>query len=238
LRDAWHGVALVTKVTVFQQAKLPNCTKEVFSTFLSFNMVCTNVTTENLTNDILTDLYDELGYVIVCLAITAAIEVIGNGLLVIIIMYEKFGMDPQKRTTINQLLSKVCWMLIMTNGTIFPFMAIRSLFGPQSELVGSWILHGMTFSIMFNLFTLTVMMMLKCLYMFFWPRMAMLDDTFVAQFIGRFNVMISSICTFTRMYLGDENTNTHFQFATGSKFFKEESDLTKKAHFMYALLKF
>jgi hypothetical protein len=37
-------------------------------------------------------------------------------------MYEKFGMDPQKRTTINQLVSKVCWMLIMTNLAIFPFM--------------------------------------------------------------------------------------------------------------------
>jgi hypothetical protein len=194
-------------------------------------MVTTNMT-ENLTNDILTDLYNEPVYVACCVAITTAVEVIGNSLLVVIIMYEKFGMDPQKRTTINQLLSKVCWMLIMTNGTIFPFMAIRSLFGPQSELVGSWILHGMTFSNMFNLFTLTIMMMLKCLYMFFWPRMAMLNDTFVAQFIGWFNVMISSICTFTRMYLGDENTNTHFQFATGSKFFKEESDLTKNAHFL------
>jgi hypothetical protein len=188
--------------------------------------------TENVTNDILTDLYDVPVYMASCVAITLAVEVIGNGLLAIIIMYEKFGMDPQKRTTINQLLSKVCWMLIMTNGTIFPFMAIRSLFGPQSELVGSWILHGMSFSILFQVFTLTVMMMLKCMYMFFWPRMAMLDDTFVAQFIGRFNVMISSICTFTRMYLGDVNTNTQFQFATGIKFFKEESDLTKKAYFM------
>jgi hypothetical protein len=70
-------------------------------------------------------------------------------------------MDPQKRTAINQLLSKVCWMLIMTNLTIFPFMVMRTLFGPQSELVASWIVHGVTFSMLHNCLTLAEMMIFK-----------------------------------------------------------------------------
>jgi hypothetical protein len=122
-------------------------------------MVTTNVT-ENLTNDILTDLYDQPVYVAGCVSFTAAVEIIGNGLLVVIIMYEKFGMDPQKRTTINQLLSKVCWMLIMTNLTVFPFVVMQTLFGPQSELVGHWMMYGGMLSILYNLFTLTEMMLL------------------------------------------------------------------------------
>jgi hypothetical protein len=194
-------------------------------------MVTTNVT-ETVTNDIIADLYDVPVYVASCVTITVAIEVIGNGLLAIIIMYEKFGMDPQKRTAINQLLSKVCWMLIMTNLTIFPFVMVRTLFGPQSELVASWILHGVTFSMLHNCLTLTEMMILKCLYLFLWPRMAMLDDNFIAQFIGWWNLMISSICTFTRLHLGEYHTNPHFQFVTGQEFFKNESDLSKKTHFM------
>jgi hypothetical protein len=147
-------------------------------------MVTTNMT-ENRTKDILTDLYDQPVFVASCVAITTAVEIIGNGLFVVIIMYEKFGMDPQKRTTINQLLSKVCWMLIMTNLTIFLFIVFRTLFGPQSELVANWMIHGLMFSLMYNLLTWKEMMLLKCLYVFFWPRMAMLDDTLVAQFIGR-----------------------------------------------------
>jgi hypothetical protein len=65
----------------------------------------------------------------------------------------------------------------MTNLAIFPSMVVQTLFGPQSELLGSWILHGMVLSMLYNLLTLTEMMILKCLYLFYWPRMAMLDDT-------------------------------------------------------------
>jgi hypothetical protein len=203
------------------------CTKMSISTILLFNMVTTNVT-ENMTKDTLTNLYDNPVYMTCCVSITAAVEIIGNGLLVVIIMYEKFGMDPQKRTTINQLLSKICWMLIMTNLTVFPFTVIRTLVGPHSELVGSWIYHAMSFSRSYIFLTVTEMMILKCLYMFFWSRMAMLDDTLVAQFIGQWNLMISSLTIFTRLYIGEYNTSIHYQFITGNKSFKDESDLSKK----------
>jgi hypothetical protein len=194
-------------------------------------MVTTNVT-EKLTNDILTDLYDEPGYVAGCVAITAAVEVIGNGLLAVIIMYEKFGMDPQKRTTINQLMSKVCWMLIIRNLTIVPFWVSRTLIGPQSELVAMWMLSGMIVSMVYNVLTLTEMMILKCLYLLYWPRMAMLDDTFVAQFLGHFNLMIASICTISRLHLGEYYSNIHFQFSTGTNSVEDEPDLSKNIRFL------
>jgi hypothetical protein len=188
--------------------------------------------TENVTTDILANLYDVPVFVAICAAVTVAVEVIGNGLLAIVIMYEKFGMDPQKRTTINQLVSKVCWILIMTNLAIFPFMVVRTLFGPQSELIGSWILYGMVFSIQYNFLTLTEMMILKCLYLFYWPRMAMLDDTLLSKFISRWNLMITSLCTFTRLHTGEYHTNTHFQFITGAESFNIESALSIRTHFM------
>jgi hypothetical protein len=194
-------------------------------------MVGTNVT-ENVTTDILADLYDVPVYVAICAVITVAVEVIGNGLLASVIMYEKFGMDPQKRNTINQLVSKVCWMLIMTNLAIFPFMVVRTLFGPLSELLGIWMLNGLVFSMMYNLLTLTEMMILKWLYMFYWPRMAMLDDTLISQFMAQWNLMISSLSTFTRLQIGEYHTNPYFQFVTGTKSFNSESDLTIRTRFM------
>jgi hypothetical protein len=194
-------------------------------------MMSSNMT-ENVTNDIISDLYDVPVYVASCVIITLAVEVIGNGLLAIIIMYEKYGMDPQKRTAINQVLSKVCWLTIMTNLIVFPFMVMRTLFGLQSELVALWCFFGVHFSLLHNILTLTEMMILKCLYMFFWPRMAMLDDNLAAQFIGRWNLMISSICVFSRLYLVEYHANPNFQFATGHKFFNKVSDLSQKAYFM------
>ena len=41
--------------------------------------------------------------------------IFGNAALGILILYEKQGMDPQKRTINNQLLSKMCLILIWRN---------------------------------------------------------------------------------------------------------------------------
>ena len=50
---------------------------------------------------------------IICIIIALVIELVGNGLLILVLVYEKFTMDPQKRTIINQLVSHVClWLLI------------------------------------------------------------------------------------------------------------------------------
>ena len=53
------------------------------------------------------------------------IEVIGNGCLFATLVYERFGMDPQKRTVINQLLSQLSWIIIFSNITIYPMISAR-----------------------------------------------------------------------------------------------------------------
>ena len=56
------------------------------------------------------------------------IEILGNGSFLIIIIYEKYGMDPQKRTVNNQLLSALCKISILCNSVIFPFISLRVTF--------------------------------------------------------------------------------------------------------------
>ena len=58
-----------------------------------------------------------------------AIEILGNGCLFATFVYERFGMDPQKRTVINQLLSQCCWMVMFYNITTFPATIFRRLLG-------------------------------------------------------------------------------------------------------------
>ena len=58
-----------------------------------------------------------------------SIEIVCNGCLFATVAYEKFGMDPQKRTVINQLLSYCCWITMMFNITTFPILVTARLSG-------------------------------------------------------------------------------------------------------------
>ena len=53
---------------------------------------------------------------------------VGNCLLYCIIIYEKFGMDSQKRTVTNQLLSSICGNLIVFNSFFLLIKAIQQIF--------------------------------------------------------------------------------------------------------------
>ena len=57
------------------------------------------------------------------------IETIGNGLLALMIIYERYIEDPQKRTVNNQLISHLCGWLIINNiiGAPIVMYGIRSV---------------------------------------------------------------------------------------------------------------
>ena len=73
--------------------------------------------------------YHESPWVVVIgVLVFLAIEVIGNGFLFVIIYYERFGMDPKKRTVNNQLLSAICKGYIFINVFTFPFVCTHLIF--------------------------------------------------------------------------------------------------------------
>ena len=61
------------------------------------------------------------------------LESLGNFLLICIVNYEKYGMNPQKRTVTNQLLSSICSSVILFNVFVMPFMFAHRSFGPKSR---------------------------------------------------------------------------------------------------------
>ena len=61
------------------------------------------------------------------------LETVGNFLLFCIFVYEKYGMDTQKRTLTNQLLSTTIWVQIFFNIFIMPIYAIYHIFGLHSK---------------------------------------------------------------------------------------------------------
>ena len=64
----------------------------------------------------------DLDEVIVCCVINLIIEVFGNGLLILMIITEKFLMDPQKRTVINQLITHLNYHYLLNNLVAAPLL--------------------------------------------------------------------------------------------------------------------
>ena len=56
---------------------------------------------------------------VACLGISTGI--VGNSLLYGIVLYEKFGVDSQRRTIVNMLWSQLCLLYILSNTLALPF---------------------------------------------------------------------------------------------------------------------
>ena len=56
------------------------------------------------------------------------VEIFGNFLLISMIIYEKYGMDSQKRTVTNQLLSSICFGFIVHNVIVMPIIMLHLIY--------------------------------------------------------------------------------------------------------------
>ena len=56
------------------------------------------------------------------------VEIPGNFLLLSMITYEKYGMDPQKRTVTNMLLSSICVSFIIHNVIVMPIALFHRIY--------------------------------------------------------------------------------------------------------------
>ena len=143
------------------------------------------------------------------------LEIIGNGCLFATFAYERFGMDPQKRTVINQLLSQCCWTIMIFNITSFPVIIFRRLLGPLNSKIAAWFfLNGRIFISMISLL-LSELMILKCMYIWKWSIMAMKDDNLISKIILRINILLSSLITLQVTMLDDTTCNFLEKSITG-----------------------
>ena len=56
------------------------------------------------------------------------VEILGNFLLLSMITYEKYGMDSQKRTVTNQLLSSICISFMIQNVVAMPIALFHRIY--------------------------------------------------------------------------------------------------------------
>ena len=147
------------------------------------------------------------------------IEIIGNGCLFTTFAYERFGMDSQKRTVINQLLSQCCWTIIIFNITSFPIVIFRRLLGPLNSTICGWfILNGRIYISMISLM-LSELMILKSRermpFKFKWTLKAMKDDNLIAKTILGSNILLTSLITLQATMLDDHTCNPIYKTLSG-----------------------
>ena len=58
------------------------------------------------------------------------VEIPGNLLLLFVICYEKYGMDPQKRTVTNKLLTSICVIFVLQNVIVMPILMFHRIYHP------------------------------------------------------------------------------------------------------------
>ena len=56
------------------------------------------------------------------------VETLGNFLLLFMIIYEKYGMDSQKRTLTNRLLSRICVSFLVHNAIAMPLFMFYQVY--------------------------------------------------------------------------------------------------------------
>ena len=88
----------------------------------------------NLTlNERIDDLNVNPVFISTCIIIICIVEIIGNGNLIIMMVYERYAMDPQKRTVNNQLISYLCFVGIIQNLVCCPIISHRMLISPLGK---------------------------------------------------------------------------------------------------------
>ena len=71
-------------------------------------------------------------YNIVLMTLSATV---GNGLLYCVHIYEKYGVDSQRRTTTNMIISQICAAAVLNNSRALPMMIVFCVYGTLGKYV-------------------------------------------------------------------------------------------------------
>ena len=145
-------------------------------------------------------------------------EVVSNSLLYGIFIYEKYGIDSQRRTMTNMFLSQICIACIFLNILAHPLVLYRIFLSPDGlgYRLSLWTRFLMRSLYCLIGFCISEIMILKCLYLAKWPMMALLNDNYFATFVGINNILICILISSIQLGMGElQDTEIIFQKLSG-----------------------
>ena len=142
---------------------------------------------------------------------------VGCTLLFLVIHFEQFGGDPQKRSIFNQIFAYMAAIKIIGVLLIQNLFTIRVFFGCMPDVLGTVIWFSMIFENVIVLLLLMVASTYKMLRLYFFNRMACLNDDFFSIFILLVTITISMIFMTIEYMMGENVRHPLYQIVTCGK---------------------
>ena len=133
----------------------------------------------------------------------ALLTLLGPGLFITIIWYEKYSCNLHYRTLINQLLSHFCRLHLFGCLVVrIPYIYFLS-FGDFSNIgCEITVFLGLVFYILM-VTQVCMRQVIKYLYIFKWRYVIGLNDDFFAMFLTLTNVLLSCLLAFVDLFMGN-----------------------------------
>jgi hypothetical protein len=127
---------------------------------------------------------------------------VSPALLYSVIWYEKNSSDLRSRTLINQLLSHLCFIVLLSSLIARPLSVSVVFLGPFSTEKCDVILFVGRYLFICCLGQLTLRQVIKYLYIFQWKHLVGLNEDFAAFFVTLTNFVLTGLVEFTAYFLG------------------------------------
>ena len=161
--------------------------------------------------------YDSLALKIIAL-ITYILKIpVGCTLLFLVIHFEQFGGDPQKRSIFNQIFAYMAAIKIVGVLLIQNLFTARVFFGCMPDVLGTVIWFSMIFENVIALLLLMVASTYKMLRLYFFNRIACLNDDFFSIFILLATSTISMVFMTIEYMMGENERHPLYQIVTCGK---------------------
>ena len=199
------------------------CTKMTSEELFGLQMTCNETgieifdTKQNSMEDVddFKDLLNTPSVKIISVILSFFLITFTNAFNILVLMFEKHGGDPMKRSLINQLTAEIGYSMIIHNTICIPLLTWRIFFGPLYVVIAAFSTFCKNISILWILNCLTEVFLVKALMLYKFSYMAGIDDTFMSRFLLLENLGFLFISQASRFYLGSMYESIEFQILSG-----------------------
>ena len=138
-----------------------------------------------------------------------------NAFNILVLMFEKHGGDPLKRSLINQITAEIGYSMIIHNTICIPLLTWRIFFGPLYFGIAAFGTFCKNIAMLWIMNCLTEVFIVKALMLYKFSYMAGIDDTFMSRFLLLENLGFVFLSQASRFYLGSMYESIEFQILSG-----------------------
>lgn len=150
---------------------------------------------------------DHVGIVVFQAIIFIIAETAGNFFLLALILFEKYGMDPQKRTMSNQILSSICACFIFFNLVMYPIWFVYRIHYFDIVWIKIFVVYGLGALGGFVSFSLAEMVLVRLFYIFCFSKTTIINENFATLVLTMFKLTFVLMAVVIKLILREYSSN-------------------------------